>query len=196
MPTTRWMKLARRLGRDGNPLRRRSDLIEAWLAPVAILVFLALCPLVVSLVAMGVRAENGATQRAQQSWHPVSAVLLRTAPGPEFADHGANTWTEWAPARWTVGGRRYTANIPVPARSPAGSRQTVWLDRAGHVMAPAMNARELGDAIDTSILLALSTLAVVVTVAVATARLVLDRRRLASWEAAWLHVGPRWSHQV
>jgi hypothetical protein len=196
LPTTTWMRLARRLGRDPNPLRRRSDIIEAWLAPAAIVVFLILSPLVAGLAATGVRADDLAAQHAQQSWHPVPAVLLRAAPGPQFSDNGANTWTEWAPARWTVGGRHYTGNIPVPADSRAGSTQTVWLDSAGHVHVPAMTSPELSGAIGTGILLALAALAVVVAVAARLARCVLDRRRMASWEDAWLSVGPRWSHQI
>ncbi len=196
MPTTTWMKLARRLGRGPNPLRRRSDVLEAWLVPAAFVVFLALSPLVAGLAAMGVRADNAAAQHVQQSWHPVSAVLLRAAPGPEFSDNGGNTWTVRAPARWTVGGRNYTGNIPVPADSRAGSTQTVWLDRAGHVRAPAMTASELSGAIGTGILLAIAALAVVIAIAAGLAKWLLERRRIASWETAWLSVGPRWSHQV
>ena len=126
----------------------------------------------------------------------MSAVLLRAAPGPEFSDNGANTWTVWVPARWAVAGRHHTGNVPVPADSRAGSTQTVWLDSAGHVRTPAMSKPELSGAIGTGILLALAALAVVVAVATGLARWVLDRRRIASWEAAWLAVGPRWSHQV
>ena len=196
MPTTTWMKLARRLGRGPNPLRRRADVIEAWLVPAAIVVFLVLSPLVAGLAAMGVRADNAAAQHVQQSWHPVSAVLLRAAPGPAFSDNGSNTWTVWTPARWTVGGRHYTGKIPVPADSRAGSTQTVWLDQAGHVRAPAMSAPQLSGAIGTGILLAVAALAVVIGIAYRLAKWALDRRRIASWETAWLSVGPRWSHQV
>ena len=195
-PTTTWMRLAHRLGRDPNPLRRRSDVIEAWLAPAAIVVFLALSPLVAVLAATGVRADDAAAQHVQQSWHPVTAVLLRAAPGPQFSDNGANTWTEWAPARWTAGGRHYTGNIPVPADSRAGSTQTVWLDSGGHVRVPAMTKPELSGAIGTGILLALAGLAVLLAVAARLGRWALDRKRMASWGDAWLSVGPRWSHQL
>ena len=195
-PTTTWMRLAHRLGRDPNPLRRRSDVIEAWLAPAAIIVFLALSPLVAVLAATGVRADDAAAQHVQQSWHPVTAVLLRAAPGPQFSDNGANTWTEWAPARWTAGGRHYTGNIPVPADSRAGSTQTVWLDSGGHVRVPAMTKPELSGAIGTGILLALAGLAVLLAVAARLGRWALDRKRMASWGDAWLSVGPRWSHQL
>src|SRR5215472_1177633 len=196
MPTTTWMKLARRLGRGTNPLRRRSDIVEAWLAPAAIIVFLVLSPLVAGLVDIGVQADNAAAQRVQQSWHSVSAVLLRAAPGPQSADNGANTWTEWTPARWTTDGRHYTGNIPVRAGSRAGSTQTVWLDNTGHVRVPAMTRPELSGAIVTGILLALAALAIVIAVGARIARWWLDRKRIANWENAWLSVGPRWSHQV
>jgi hypothetical protein len=190
------MRLARRFGRGPNPLRRRSDVIEAWLAPAAIIVFLALSPLVAGIVDMGVQADSAAALHVQQSWHPVSAVLLRAAPGPQFSDNGANTWTEWTPARWTADGRHFTGNIPVPAGSRAGSTQTVWLDNTGRVRTPAMTRPELSGAIGTGILLALAALAIVIVVAARITHWVLDRKRIASWESAWMSVGPRWSHQV
>lgn len=194
-PTTKWNKLARRLGRDGNPLRRRSDIIEAWLLPAAIVVFLILGPLVATLTGVWLRADNAAVQHAQRSWHPVPAVLLRAAPGPLFTDNGANTWTTWEPARWTVAGRPYTGDIPVAAGSPAGSRQTVWLDSRGHVQAPPQTPAQLDGSVDAAMLMSLGGLAVTIAVFAMLARWLLDRRRLARWETAWLAVGPRWSHQ-
>ncbi len=193
--TIAWHRLARRLGRDPNPLRRRSDVLEAWLVPAAAVVFLALCPLVAGLAGVWVRADNAATQRAQQSWHPVSAVLLRAAPGPEFTDQGANTWTSWEPARWKLDGRQHIGSIPVTAGSAAGSTQTVWLDSHGHVHVPPLTPAQLGQTVDAAMLIWLAGLAVVVSILTLLARWILDRRRLAGWEAGWLAVGPGWSHQ-
>lgn len=195
-PTTTWRRAARRLGRGHNPLRRRLDLLDAWLLPVAVVVFLALCPLVAVVTGMWLRADNAATQRAEQSWHPVSATLLGAAAGPQFTDHGANTWTAWEPARWTVDGRQHTGSIPVPAGSAAGSTQTVWLNGHGRVQVPPLTAGQLGQAIDAATLISLVGLAVVVSILTVLARWILDRRRLAGWEAGWLAVGPSWSHQV
>jgi uncharacterized protein HemX len=59
-----------------------------------------------------------------------------------------------------------------------------------------MTASELSGAIGTGILLAVAALAVVIAIATGLAKWVLERRRIASWETAWLSVGPRWSHQV
>jgi hypothetical protein len=194
-PTMAWRRLARRLGRDSNPLRRRSDVLESWLLPAAAVVFLALCPLVAGLTGLWLRADNAATQRAQQSWHPVSAVLLRAAPGPEFTDNGANAWTAWEPARWTLDGGQHTGSIPVPSGSPAGSTQTVWLDSHGQVRVPPLTRTQLGQTVDAAMLISLVGLAVVVSILTVLARWMLDRRRLAGWEAGWLAVGPSWSHQ-
>jgi hypothetical protein len=193
-PTTWWQKLAGRLGGDPNPLRRRSDLLEAWLRPAAIILFLALCPVVAGVAGMWVRADNAATLRAERSWHPAQAILLRTAPEPEF-HQSADAWPVWEPARWTMDGRQHTADIPVTAGSVAGSRQTVWLDSHGRVHAPAETPARLSEDIDAAMLISVVGLAILLGILVRVTRVILDRRRLARWETGWLAVGPIWSHQ-
>ena len=194
-PTTTWMKLNRRLGHRGNPLRRRSDLIEAWLLPAGIAMFLAVAPIIPVAIGIWVRADTAAAQRAQLSWHPVPAVVLRAAAGPEMSDHGANTWVVWTPASWTADGRQRLGSIPVPATTRAGSVVKVWLDRAGHVRQPPLTAGQTGDRVVVGSLIALAGLAVLLASLVLLTRRVLDRRRLAGWETAWLSVGPVWSRQ-
>jgi hypothetical protein len=189
------MRLIRRLGRDSNPLRRRSDLIDAWLPVAAIAAFLAMCPLVLVVTGSWIRGDNAAARHAQMSWHPVEAVLLRSVPGPEMSDHGANTWQTWTPARWTAGGRERTADVPAPAGSEAGSTVTVWLDRAGDVHLPPLTLAEAGERVLEVRLSALAMLAVLLAVMTLLGRRILDRRRLAGWEAAWLSVGPTWSRR-
>jgi hypothetical protein len=125
----------------------------------------------------------------------VRAVLLRAAPGPEFTDQGANTWTVWEPARWTVDGQQHSGSIPVAAGSAAGSTQTAWLDSHGQVQVPPQNPARLAQTVDTAMLIAGTALAVVIAILTLLARWFLDRRRLAGWESGWLAVGPLWSHQ-
>jgi len=193
--TTMWVKLSRRLGMDGNPLRRRADKIEAWLTPVAIAVFLALCPVVAVGMSAWVHADNAAAQRAEHSGRAVKAVLLQAAPGPAESDGGANTWMVWTQARWSVGGVQRTGAVPVPAGSPAGSTHTVWLNRAGAVEVPPASASQVAGLADTVTGVALAVLAVLLAGLTWLFRRALDRRRLARWESAWLAVGPRWSHR-
>jgi hypothetical protein len=195
MPTTKWMKLTRRLGCDGNPLRRRSDLFEAWLLPAAVAAFLALCPIVAVVAGAWVRADNAAARHAELSWHRVEAVLLQAAPGPEFTDNGANSWVVWTAARWTIDGRRYVGDVPAAATSRAGSTLAVWLDRSGRVRTPALTMAQLRGRFVTASWISLASLAVLLAGLVSLARRALNKRRLAGWETAWLAVGPRWSRQ-
>ena len=193
--TTKWVKLSRRLGIDGNPLRRRADKIEAWLAPVAIAVFLGLCPVVAVGVSAWIHADNAAAIRAEHSWHSVEATLLKAAPGPAQSDGGANSWLVWTRARWSVGGLTKTGTVPVLANSPAGSTQTVWLNAAGAVQLPPASATQVAGLADTTTVVGLTGLAVLLGGLTWLIRHALDRRRLARWERAWLTVEPRWSHR-
>jgi hypothetical protein len=194
-PTTMWLKLARRLGSDGNPLRRRSDLISGWLAPVAIAVFLVLCPLVAGLTGAAVRADITAARHAARSWQRAPAVLLQSAAGPEMTDNGANTWTVPTPARWTADGRQHVGYIPAPAKSRAGRTVPVLLNASGQVQPPPPTAAQASARVDTATTVALCLLALVLAGLSWLARRILDRRKLAGWESEWLVVGPRWSRQ-
>jgi uncharacterized membrane protein YhaH (DUF805 family) len=71
----------------------------------------------------------------------------------------------------------------------------VWLDRAGNVRLPPLTAAQASNRVLVAALTALAGLAVLLAGMALLARWVLDRRRLAAWEAAWLSVGPSWSHQ-
>jgi hypothetical protein len=193
-PTTTWMKLTRRFGGDGNPLRRRSDLVEAWLLPAAIAAFLVLGPIVAVVTVAWVHADEAAARHAELSWHRVEAVLLQAVPGPEMSGDGTNGWLSSTPARWTVSGRRYRGDVQAAAGSRAGSGVPVWLDRAGTVQAPPLTPAQLGDRAVTAALIALAILAMVLAGVACLGKRALDKRRLASWETAWLAVGPRWSH--
>jgi hypothetical protein len=194
-PTRMWIKLARRLGRDSNPLRRRSDRIEPWLVPGAVAVFLALSPLVVGVAAIWVHTDNSAAHRAEQSWKPVHAELLAAAPGPEMSDNGGNAWLVWTPARWTFDGRKRTGDVPAAAGSRAGSTVTILVDRSGAVHVPPLTAAEARNLILTAASVTLAVLALLFAGLVMFMRHALDSQRLKDWETAWQAVGPRWSHQ-
>jgi hypothetical protein len=195
-PTTTWTRVARRLGLDHNPLRRRSDVIEAWLLPVTVVTFLLLGPLVAGLIGLRVHADNAAAQRAERSWRQVPAVLLKAAPGPMMSDNGANAWLVWTPARWAADGGTRTGVVPAPSGTRAGATVRVWLDRTGAVRVPPLTPARAGDRIVVAMAFALAALAVFLAGLALVTRAVLDRRRAADWEAAWLSVGPQWSRQA
>ena len=194
--TTMWTRTARRLGFDHNPLRRRWDLIDGWLLPAAIAAFLLLGPLAATVAGLWAHADNMTIQRADKSWHQVSAVLLEPVPGPLFSDNGANSWLVWSPARWVSGGRARIGDVPAPAGASAGSTVKAWLNGAGKAQAPPLTAAGARNRILIAALYALACLTALLTVAALVTRWVLDRRRIASWEAGWLSVEPQWSRQL
>jgi hypothetical protein len=185
--------MARRLGFDHNPLRRGSDLIEAWLLPATVAVFLILGPFVAGAAGQWVRADNAAAQQVTRSWHQVPAVLLKAAPGPMMPDNGSNFWLVWTPARWTADGRPHAGNVPAPSGTKAGASVPVWVDRAGDVQVPPVTPAGARDRVVLGMLVVLAAFALLLAGLARLGRRWLDRRRLAGWEAAWLSVGPQWS---
>jgi hypothetical protein len=191
------LKAARRLvrsrGRDAS-LRRRTDRIESVMMAVLMAVFLVGGPLLG--VAAGRRTDAGtlAQARAQASWHQVRAVLLaRGAQG--LADFGGDWATLSAPARWTAGGRAHTGRVPADAADRPGQAVRVWVNGAGRPtgappgqadrplrIALAVTGMELG-------------LAVLLALAGAAGRQLLDRRRLAAWDQAWRETAPLWTRR-
>jgi hypothetical protein len=189
-----WTRLARALGSDHNPLRRRSDLIAAWLMPAAIAIFLVLGPLVAFGAIAGAHAGVASARQAERDLRSVPAVLLKAVPGPLMPAGGTNSWMTWAPARWAADGQRHAGRVPARSGTPAGSIVAVWLDRAGHVQGPPLTPGQARDRVITAAAAALAALAVLLAGLGIAGRCVLNRRRLAAWEEAWQLTGPRWTH--
>jgi hypothetical protein len=195
-PTTVWTRLGRRLGIDHNPLRRRSDLLAAWLLPAAIALFLALGPLVMAAASWWAHSGATSAQAAARSWHEVPGVLDQAVPGPLMPTNGSDSWITWAPAHWADGGQQHSGLIPAIAGTWAGQTVPVWLNRAGQVqLSPLSGGQVHYRAIGTE-LGALGLLAVGLAGLGLVGRLLLNRRRLDSWENAWISEGPQWSHQA
>ena len=173
MKTTR---LARRLGLDGNPLRRRTDKIEACLAALMLVVFLTGAP-VLSVAA----ARAWVTGR---SGHQVSAVLLQATPSV----------TGLVKARWIApDGRTRTGRISVSRGLAAGRTVSLWVNAAGSPTGPALNHRAVLGREAMAAVFVPAALGWVLLYLAEVGRLVLDRRRLADWDAAWAVVGPQWT---
>jgi len=185
-PTTMWTRLRRRLAADGNPLRRRADVAAAWLLPAAVVAFLVLSPLAVAAADALAHAGVAPAEQAQRSWRQVPATTLAPAAGPVQPAQGSDSWTTWVPARWLVAGQQQTGQVPVPAGTWAGRTVPVWLDPSGRVQNPPLSAGAVRNRVLAAAVMALASLALLLaTVAVAVWG-ALTRRRLASWDTAWL----------
>jgi hypothetical protein len=187
-------RLARALGLDGNPLRRTSDRVEAWIRVGLLALFLTAGP--VAAVAAGhwvSHMKDTGSSSATGQLHPVRAVLLQPATvgaDPAAADWGGQVWVR---ARWEyAGASARTGEVPAPAGAPAGTAVTVWLDASGRIAGTTEPGRPAGAAL----LAAMAMLAAVGLTLLAALRLTqrfLNRRRLAAWEADWAATGPRWT---
>ena len=184
MPGRRTTRLARRLGLDGNPLRRRTDKIAACLAALLLAVFLIGAP-VLSVRAVGWAGHTvAAGQQAARSWRQVSAVLLRAAPSV----------TGLVPARWIApDGRTRTGWIPVSRGLAAGRTVSLRVNAAGSPTGPSLkHGAVLGREAAAAVVVPVALGWVLLCLA-EVGRWVLDRRRLAGWDAAWATVGPQWT---
>lgn len=177
-----------------NPLRRRSDLAEAWLV-LATLVLALLLGAFSGLTAAG--AVEGSLAERRERTTPVQAVLAEDAAGLSAAVTQNGDGGVWAKVRWTASdGTDRTGRAEVDPGSPAGTGVTVWTDPAGRLVSAPPDGAEAG----------FQTVMAGITVAVATGGLVLlggwlvrarlQLRRLAEWEAEWRRVEPSWRKRM
>ncbi|MFE9451790.1 hypothetical protein [Streptomyces sp. NPDC006739] len=180
-----------RLWRWGhNPLKRHSDVVEAWIVLVTWALAL-LGGVLAGVVAAQATDSAFAARRAQV--HAVSAVLTDDAAKTPSGGSGYDNGRVWAAVRWTDAvGNVHTGQAKVLPGSHVGSRLTVWADRTGGIVSPPPS----GTGATLQVVL---TGALVAPLAGATVwaggwliRTRLLRRRLAEWEEEWEQVGPEW----
>jgi len=192
---TRLARCARRLGFDGNPLRRRTDRVEAAIRLATLLVLLAAVPIVTLAAAR--QADHLALRQAhaqQAADHQVSAVLLRQAPPTGVVDPYTSTQMTLVLARWQPPGQpARSGQVPAPAGARAGSTVQIWTDASGAVTGPPPGQRVItGDVCVAAVMTCLVTVLLVLGSS-ALAQRALQRRRLRAWDAEWRTTGPLWT---
>ncbi|MGW1133725.1 Rv1733c family protein [Streptomyces griseoluteus] len=182
--------------RRHNPLRRRSDVVEAWVVVVVAVLLCVVVPLtgtVAGLFSYDRARTHAEEQRAER--RPVRAVVAgRPASRPTVP--GARGHGYRAEVRWTEPGRgTRTALADVRTGTRAGDRVTVWFDRRGRIVAPPPNDVAVWQhTVATGLGVAGGTAAMVL-LARAMERRVALRHRLAEWERARERTGPSWTRR-
>ncbi|WP_235034603.1 Rv1733c family protein [Streptomyces sp. SLBN-115] len=176
-----------------SPLRRRDDIVEAWIV-LAVWTAVIGGGTVAGLTTARAANEVFTEQRAQR--HAVRAVLLTDVPRTMTATVRSADRTT-ASVRWTSpDGVSRTGRTSVSTGHEAGAEVTVWQDGQGHLVSeptdPATAAIEAG-LLGAAAALALTGLA---CGAGAAARRPLDRRRIDAWGREWDLDGPRWNHRT
>ena len=186
----RAVRVAGGLWPDRNPLRRAVDRVEAATVAGLAVAFLAGAP-VAALAAGHVAYSIGSrTASAQQAaWHRVPAVLLAAVPAAGDDDNQV-------PASWTApDGTRHTGPVPAPPGARAGRRVMVWMAADGQLTGTPLQLSQVWGVVALAIVLAPLSVGVIVLFAGQLAHLVLDRRRLAAWDADWRATEPLWTRR-
>ncbi len=173
-----------------NPLRRRSDRLEAWIVVVTWFLVL-LAGVLAGRAAAGAVDDELAVRRAHS--HAVRAVLTADVATTRQAVSEYSDGSVWANVRWTAAdGSEHSGLTKVQPGLKAGAPLTVWTDRAGMLVAKPATVAQAGlQAALAGALVGLSA-AGGVLVCGWLARGLLDRRRMAEWDREWERVGPRW----
>jgi hypothetical protein len=124
----------------------------------------------------------------------VHAELTQLATG---ADAGYSL-TGYVPVRatWTsVTGVRHTGEVMAQAGSKKGSTVTIWADAAGNVVNPPLQAAQVAGQGQLGAVGAIAGIGALYLCEAVVVRRVLNRRRLAAWDADWLVTAPAWNRQ-
>ncbi|MFJ6540415.1 hypothetical protein ACIQMP_07200 [Streptomyces sp. NPDC091385] len=176
-----------------NPLRRRVDVVEAWVV-LGAWALTVLAGVLAGLAAA--RSVDSGLARDRATWHQAVARVVSRVPGKSAGQKpkpdGERVWTQ---VRWTVAdGSAHTGQVRVAPGSPAGTPVRVWTDPRGHLVTRPATAAEatfraglLGTLVGTAA-------GAVPFICGRVVRTSLERRRLAHWDAEWARLGPRWGH--
>ncbi|BDM69380.1 hypothetical protein HEK616_28670 [Streptomyces nigrescens] len=174
-----------------NPLRRGTDVAEAWMFLVTA-VLLVVLPLAAGIMTAG--AVNAATRPESHGWKSVSATLTADPPariGLNSADSAGGRVL--ATVRWTAtNGTVRTGETAVAQGLRAGDRTTAWLDRHGSlVRTPVTSEDAVVQGIAVGVVTASGTALLILGVN-RTGSVLLNRRRYAQWEKDWAAADSAW----
>lgn len=183
-----------------NPLRRRTDLIEAWVAFMAV-VLLALAVPAVGWTA-GARTD-ASLQQAARTQHEqrqrTTARVVRAADTPASGLHSSGSDGEEplrraVVARWTApDGTSRTGTVSTRRElADPGDTFPMWTDRGGRPATPPMQS---GTARAHALVVGLLATALAAVFVEASRRLVVRRlvqRRYERLDRAWAKAGPDW----
>ena len=155
-------------------------------------VFLVCAPLIAPAAGAWAHASAQRAEVAQAaSWSQVTAVVV-TKPKPPVVGYQALVAT--AQARWTApDGAVVTNAVPLPVGTVAGAKVRVWTTRDGQPTSPPLTGSQVANLTGLAGFAGVVGLAVALTLAGALARWLLNRRRLAGWDADWQATEPRWT---
>ncbi|MEU2064566.1 hypothetical protein [Streptomyces sp. NPDC013455] len=182
-----------------NPLRRTTDLAEAWAALVALVLIVVAAPVTGCLV--GLSAQDSlqrAVRQQQHARHLVTATVVRdlggTLPEADPDTSSADEARSRVLADWTApDGTRQHGPVLTDLKSPhPGDHFDLWTDPHGRISTRPLDSTT---ATAHAVLAGFGAALLTAVLVEAGRRLTvwrLVRRRYACWDRAWDRAGPDW----
>lgn len=181
-----------------NPLRRKTDLAEAYAALVAALLIALAAPAVgwaAGSLAHGALVRTAQEQRAER--HLVAATVVKVEPQPPIDSDpetaSARDAHRRVEARWAgPDGSRHEGTLAAHAGADPGETFRIWTDDRGDLKTPPLDS---ATAATHAVLAGIGAGAATAGLIDGARRLVvwrLVRRRYAQWDIAWERAGQDW----
>lgn len=191
-----WLSRALRGARlDRNPLRRGTDRLQTCLLAGLFIAMAAGMPFAAH--AAGRASYAGALQARQEQMagrHEVRARLTANAASLSGYALSATVLTE---ATWTsADGVHRSGLVPADPGSTKGAAVTVWADDStGYLDSPPLTMAEAAGQADAAMVGAIAGTSLAYLAATGVVVGVLNRRKIAAWEADWLVTARAWNRQ-
>jgi hypothetical protein len=152
-------------------------------------------PIATANAGHAVYASAARTARAQaMAWHRVPALILRTGAVATLWQRPDTTGPATLSVRWTTPhGASRTGEIAGRSDASPGSVVMVWIDKAGRLTTPPLSRSAVWERVSEAVAVTAAALILLLSALSWAASLMLDRYRLARWEAEWLAVEPQWT---
>ncbi len=192
---TRLARCRRWFGFDRNPLRRRTDRIEAAIRLAMVGLVVVAVP--ITAIAVGRWADDLALSHARAQAareHVVTAVLLHQAPATGVPNPYTSVQQAWTPARWRPPGQpARTGQVLANVGARAGSTMQIWIDASGNVTDPPLDPRTIAGDVCIAVMLTCMVSWVMLLGSQTLAHRAIERRRIRAWDAEWRATGPLWT---
>ncbi|MET7849814.1 hypothetical protein AB0D78_41820 [Streptomyces avermitilis] len=182
-----------------NPLRRTTDLIEAWVALTALLLIVVAVPVIGAVV--GAVAQDALQQSVRdqhRARHKTVATVVKKLnrgpldPDPETAsarDAHSRVLADWTGPDGSAHHGAVLADLKTPHR---GDHFTLWTDQRGRMVGRPLDTTT---ATTHAMLAGFGAAAMSAGLVEGGRRLIvwrMVRRRYARWDQAWDRAGPDW----
>ncbi|MFD9394034.1 hypothetical protein ACFWBB_25835 [Streptomyces sp. NPDC060000] len=183
--------------RRNNPLRRRSDVVEAWTALAVAALLLVAVPLAGVFAGRWAHADaRTVASQLRAERHRVRAEVVGHPPATMPSVEGGRQQTVRVAVRWTPSGEHArTAVARVPEGTRAGDMVDVWFDAHGRSVTPPPNDTMVWQHTLTLGTCAAGGTAAVVLLGHSVVRRTAMRHRLDEWEREWARTEPRWTRR-